>query len=105
MRAAYHVGDRRIEAVLVFDAAGDLVDFVSDDRSMASSNGRSFTRLRWSTPVLERAADGAGRVGAGSTSPVVLGEARWHPAEGSAEESTEEPFTYIELRCTAYEAL
>jgi hypothetical protein len=39
-----------VSARLFFDASGDLVDFVSDDRSQ-SSDGKTFTRLRWSTPI------------------------------------------------------
>lgn len=44
MRATYSNADHAVTATLVFDEAGDLVDFVSDDRSMASSDGRTFTR-------------------------------------------------------------
>lgn len=55
------IGDRRIEgtftnggntvrAELSFDAEGDLVNFVSQDRYL-SADGKTYTRLPWSTPV------------------------------------------------------
>jgi hypothetical protein len=51
VRAAYTRGAQTVTAELVFDRNGDLVDFVSDDRSRASADGKSFTRLRWNTPL------------------------------------------------------
>lgn len=70
-----------VSAELVFGEDGMLVDFVSDDRSR-SVDGKSFERLRWSTPVRGPRAFGALRLAA-------LGEARWHPATGS--------FAYLEV--------
>jgi hypothetical protein len=55
---------------------------MSDDRYQASSDGKSMTRVRWSTPVRGYRAFGPVRLGA-------LGEARWHTADGS--------YAYIEL--------
>ncbi|HYN33405.1 MAG TPA: DUF6544 family protein, partial [Ilumatobacteraceae bacterium] len=53
------------------DGHDRLVDFVSDERSRSSSDGRSFTRQRWSTPLsAQRDFDGR-RV-------MAHGEARWH---------------------------
>lgn len=49
--AVYTVGEQTVSAQLVFDDDGDLVDFVSDDRSRASTDGNTFTRLRWNTPL------------------------------------------------------
>jgi hypothetical protein len=40
-----------VTAVLTFDAEGDLVDFRSEDRSMAEGN--TMRRLPWTTPVSE----------------------------------------------------
>lgn len=51
VRGAFTVGGHTVRADLFFDDAGELVDFVSDDRLRASPDGRSFTRQRWSTPV------------------------------------------------------
>lgn len=71
-------GPYRVAAVLEFDAAGDLVDFASEDRSVLRPNGR-FERLRWTTPMRDhRTVDGR-RV-------PMRGEAIWHPPEG--------PFVY-----------
>jgi len=53
VRARYRAGGHTVQAELVFDGDGDLVDFVSDDRSRASGDGRSFTQARWSTPLGE----------------------------------------------------
>lgn len=46
-----HAGNT-VRAVLEFDAAGDLVGFVSDDRFL-SADGQRFESLPWSTPILE----------------------------------------------------
>ncbi|MCB2174495.1 MAG: hypothetical protein KQH57_01675 [Actinomycetales bacterium] len=81
VRARYTCGQHQVSAVLVFDDAGDLVDFVSDDR--ARIDGASSERLTWSTPVGERRELGAGRV------PTV-GSAWWHAQEGA--------YPYIEMR-------
>lgn len=35
---------------LAFNANHELVDFISDDRSRASDDGRRFTPQRWSPP-------------------------------------------------------
>jgi hypothetical protein len=82
-RAIYTRGRETISAVLRFDASGMLVDFVSDDRSRASSDGRSFTPVRWSTPLREPRHFGA----------LLLpsrGEARWHLPDGTS-------YAYIEV--------
>lgn len=82
VRARYTAGANTISAVLTFNDAGELVDFVSDDRSMASPDGAAFTRLRWSTP-----ASGYRRFG--SRRALSRGEGRWHPPDGE--------FAYLEL--------
>ena len=51
VRATYTREDQSVTAELVFSPAGDLVDFISHDRSRASADGASFTRLRWNTPL------------------------------------------------------
>ena len=51
VRATYTRADQTVTADLFFDATGDLVDFISHDRSRASSDGTSFTRLPWNTPI------------------------------------------------------
>jgi hypothetical protein len=71
-----------VRAQLSFKEAGELIDFVSDDRYQTSSDGKRTTRRRWSTPVKQYRPFG----------PVHLagaGEGRWHMETGS--------FSYIEL--------
>jgi hypothetical protein len=40
-----------VSALLTFDAQGDLVDFVSEDR-FQSADGKTYQSFPWSTPVL-----------------------------------------------------
>lgn len=75
VRARYTRGPHTISAELVFNDAGELVDFVSDDRSMASSDGKTFTPLRWTTPVRDYRTYGLHRVAS-------RGEARWETPDG-----------------------
>jgi hypothetical protein len=81
VRAHYTTGPDTISAVLVFNDAGELVDFVSDDR-LASRDGKDFEPRRWSTPVSRYRNVGATRV-------MTRGEGRWHTRDGD--------FAYIEL--------
>jgi hypothetical protein len=84
VRAAYTVGNHTVRADLYFNDAGELVDFVSDDRLRASPDGSSFTAQRWSTPVRGYRMFGNHLLGAG-------GQARWHAPEPEAE------FVYAEM--------
>lgn len=83
-RARFTLGAHTVTAVLMFDADGLLANFVSDDRSRASRDGKTATQLRFSTPVRGYRTYGPVRLAA-------FGEARWHapPPEGE--------FTYGEL--------
>jgi hypothetical protein len=74
VRATFTNAGHTIRAVLSFNDAGELVDFVSDDRSQASADGRTLTRARWSTPLGAYRAFGPYRLSTG-------GEARWHTPE------------------------
>lgn len=74
-RAAFTHGAWTIHATLSFNAAGELVDFFSDDRSASSPDGSDFTRMRWSTPVRDYRPFGNHRLAA-------YGEGHWHAAEG-----------------------
>ena len=76
VRARFTHAGRTISADLVFGADGMLIDFVSDDRYAASSDGRTMTRRRWSTPLRDVRAFGPVRLGA-------TGEARWHDGDRS----------------------
>ncbi len=85
VRGEFTDGDQTISAVLSFNADHDLVDFVSNDRTRASADGKTFTRQRWSTPLTGHHDSDGHRVFA-------FGQGVWtsgHP---------EEPFTYLELR-------
>ncbi len=62
-------------AVLHFAESGELIDFVSDDRLRSSSDGKSFERTRWSTPVSRYQRLGPRRLFA-------EGEGSWHPTSG-----------------------
>jgi hypothetical protein len=84
--AHFTVGPNTIAAELHFDANGDLVDFVSDDRSVTSPDGRTLTPTRWSTPARDQARFGQVRVPRGA-------DARWHPSTGS--------WTYGEFELTS----
>ena len=77
-----------MSAVLTFDAEHDLVDFVSEDRLRASTDGKTFTAQRWSTPLSEHREANGRRV-------MTVGEGRWHapPPEGQ--------FTYIDFHLDA----
>jgi hypothetical protein len=81
-RAHFTNGGQTISATLLFGEGGLLADFVSDDRSRASADGRSFTRLRFSTPLRDYRPFGPVRLAA-------HGEARWRLPEGE--------FTYGEF--------
>jgi hypothetical protein len=48
--ATFSNAGQSISAELVFDQEGDLVNFHSDDRYM-SSDGKTYLRYRWSTPL------------------------------------------------------
>lgn len=87
-RAHYTVGENTVSAELIFNEAGELVDFVSEDRLAASPDGREFVQRRWSTPVEDYRSFGPRRL-------MSRGEGRWHPSEGA--------FTYIELELTDLE--
>ncbi len=88
VRARFTCGPHAVEAVLVFDAAGDLVDFVSSDR--ARVDGPLTDVLDWSTPVGGHAAVSAGRL-------ATVGAALWHAPEGA--------YPYIEMRIHDVEVL
>jgi hypothetical protein len=81
-RAYYTIGANTVAATLYFNPAGELVDFVSDDRLQASPDGARFTRERWSTPLHEYRTLHGRNVASRA-------EAHWHPPTGE--------FSYLEL--------
>jgi hypothetical protein len=82
VRARFTDGRQTISATLLFGDDGLLTNFISDDRSRSSTDGKSFTRLRFSTPVRDYRDFGAVRLAA-------HGDARWMLPEGE--------FTYGEF--------
>ncbi len=72
VRARFTRRDQVVLATLCFDDRDRLVDFVSDDRFRSSSDGSTFTRQRWSTPL------GGYRSIRGRT-VCTGGEAVWYP--------------------------
>jgi hypothetical protein len=84
VRGAFTRGAHTVTAVLVFNDAHELVDFISDDRSRASADGRHFVAQRWSTPLGGyRSFDGS-RI-------ATAGVGRWHAPDPEGE------FTYVEF--------
>lgn len=82
VRAEYTGGSSSVSAELEFNDAGDLTNFLSEDRYRADEGGRNFELLPWSTPV-EGFREYAGRrVSEG-------GRGMWHAPEGA--------YTYIEF--------
>jgi hypothetical protein len=82
VRAHFTHFGQTISASLFFDHEGLLTNFESDDRSRASADGRTFTRLRFSTPVSDYRRFGSVRLAS-------HGEARWLLPDGE--------FTYGEF--------
>jgi Family of unknown function (DUF6544) len=50
-RARFTNAGHTIRAELSFNESGELTNFVSDDRSQASPDGRSLRQVAWSTPI------------------------------------------------------
>ena len=75
VRGAYAYGANTITAELTFDDNDELVDFFSDDRNAVSTDGKTFTPQRWSTPISAYRDLGSARLG-------TIGEAHWHTTDG-----------------------
>ncbi|WP_344811741.1 DUF6544 family protein [Microlunatus aurantiacus] len=75
-------GPLTVRAELVFDQDHQLVDFVSDDRFRAGTDGRPSRPEQWSTPI-------RGRGTVDGTQVVTDGDGRWRGPEGD--------FTYLEF--------
>jgi hypothetical protein len=81
-RARFTNAGHTIRAELSVGDAGELTNFVSDDRYQTSPDGRTMKQVRWSTPL-------SGYRWFGPVRLAVAGEARWHEASGE--------YAYIEL--------
>jgi hypothetical protein len=82
VRARFTNAGYTISAELLFNDAGELADFVSEDRYQTQPDGKIMRRLRWSTPVGQYRSFGSVRLPS-------EGQGRWHDPEGD--------YTYIEL--------
>jgi hypothetical protein len=82
VKAAFTNAGHTIRAELSFNSAGELTNFSSDDRYELATDGRTFERKRWSTPI-------GGYRSFGQVRLAATGEARWHGPSGE--------YAYIEL--------
>jgi hypothetical protein len=78
VRGVFTAAHHTVSAALSFNDAGELIDFISDDRLAASADGKTFTPRQWSTPVSQYRWVGPRRVSS-------HGEARWHASAAGAE--------------------
>jgi len=65
-----------VSAVLSFNDAGELIDFVADGRGAMSADGKSFVEMRWSTPLRDYRAFGVHRMAS-------YGDGVWHAPAGN----------------------
>ena len=82
VRARFIDGRQTISTTLLFGDGALLTNFISDDRSRSSRDGKTFTRLRFSTPMRDYRDFGSARLGG-------HGATRWMLPEGE--------FTYGEF--------
>ena len=64
-----------IRAVLSFNDRAELTNFVADGRAAASADGKSFTKMPWSTPLSDYREFGSHRL-------MTRGEGIWHAPTG-----------------------
>jgi hypothetical protein len=88
VRGEFTDGDQTVSAVLTFNAEHDLVDFVSDDRTRASADGKNFTQQRWSTPLTGHHDSDGHRV-------FTLGKGVWNAGQPGG------PITYLQFHLDA----
>ena len=84
VRGAFTRGAHTVTALLIFNDAHELIDFISDDRTAATSNGKRFVQQRWSTPLRGYRSFGATRI-------ATIGQGRWHAPDPEGE------YTYIDF--------
>ena len=64
-----------IRAILSFNDRGELTNFVAEGRAASSADGKSFTQMRWSTPLGDYREFGSHRL-------MTRGEGIWHAPAG-----------------------
>jgi hypothetical protein len=73
--ASFTNAGRTISAALSFNDLGQLTNFTADGRGAATADGKSFTRMRWSTPLAHYRTFGTHRL-------MGRGEGIWHAPAG-----------------------
>jgi Family of unknown function (DUF6544) len=74
--AAFTNQGHTARAILSFNDRDELTDFAADGRGAASADGKSFTMMRWSTPLADYRQFGTHRL-------MARGEAIWHATAGA----------------------
>ena len=87
-KAEFTNAGNTVGAVLTFNAAGELIDFYSDDRLM-SSDGKTYLSYRWSTPLSDYRDFGGRKI-------ATKGVAIWHTPKG------EYPYIRFDITDVAY---
>ena len=86
--ARFTNGTQRIAAMLFFDDDGLMTNFISEDRSQLSPDGKSFTQHRFSTPVRGYRAFGAVRLPAHGEARYLLPDGEFTYGEFNLQEAT-----------------
>lgn len=88
VKATFTNLDHTVSAVLSFNTAGELIDFVADGRGAISADGKSIVEMRWSTPLRDYRAFGVNRMAS-------HGEGVWHAPAGN--------YSYLEFNIDSVE--
>jgi hypothetical protein len=75
VRASFTNLSHTIRAVLSFNDQGELTNFVAEGRGALTTDGKSFTKMRWSTPLSDYRTFGTHRL-------MTRGEGIWHAPAG-----------------------
>jgi hypothetical protein len=75
VRASFTNLSHTIRAVLSFNDRGELTNFIADGRAALSADGKSFTKIPWSTPLRDYREFGSHRL-------MSRGEGIWHAPAG-----------------------
>ena len=75
VRASFTHFEHTVHAVLSFNDRGELTDFIADGRGAMSADGKSLTKMPWSTPLSHYRGFGSHRL-------MSHGEGIWHAPAG-----------------------
>ena len=94
VKATITIGNNKISAILKFNAQGELIDFISEDRFYCE-DGKTYLSYKWSTPIKNYQDFDGRRI-------PTYGEAIWHiPYEGEFCYATFD-LKEIEYNCTEF---